>query len=196
MKNLKKKAEMGMGTLIIFIAMILVAAIAASVLITTTSSLQSKALTTGMATKNEIGTSLSVIQMYGEDGSTGNFNGYAAYVQLSPGSEPIKLSDLLVTLTLKNASEDLTYSSTETCSNLTNVTAGKFGVVYAKSASSGHMAGYLVAGDIGEFCLPSPRSVAPGEHFILTFVPKVGMPATISGYMPSIINQVREQIFP
>ena len=196
MKNFKKKAEMGMGTLIIFIAMILVAAIAASVLITTTSSLQSKALTTGMATKNEIGTSLNVIQMYGENGSTGHFDGYAAYVQLSPGSQPIKFSDLLVTLGLKNASEDLTYSSTETCSNISNVTAGKFGVVYAKTATSGHMAGYIVSGDIAEFCLPSPRDVGSGEQYIVTFIPKVGMPASILGYMPSIINQVREQIFP
>ena len=44
----KKKGEMAMGTLIIFIAMILIAAVAAAVLITTTSTLQDKALKTDL----------------------------------------------------------------------------------------------------------------------------------------------------
>ena len=62
-KQINHNAEMGMGTLIIFIAMILVAAIAASFLISTTGSLKNKALSTGKATTQEVGTSLQAVEL-------------------------------------------------------------------------------------------------------------------------------------
>ena len=71
-----KKADMGIGTLIIFIAMILVAAIAASVLISTTGALQNKALSTGKATTAEVGTSITAIEVYAEDASDQEVNFY------------------------------------------------------------------------------------------------------------------------
>ncbi|MFW6378745.1 MAG: archaellin/type IV pilin N-terminal domain-containing protein [Nanoarchaeota archaeon] len=81
-----KKAEMGMGTLIIFIAMVLVAAVAASVLITTTGSLQGKALDTGMSSKREIGTNINII------GVTYNGTDFLTNVKLAAGSEPIDMT--------------------------------------------------------------------------------------------------------
>ena len=95
---MNKKAEMGMGTLIIFIAMVLVAAVAASVLITTTGSLQGKALDTGMSAKEEVGTHLQVLEIFGTDsaGSNGTLDVMNMSVKLSPGSEAVKVSDLLL----------------------------------------------------------------------------------------------------
>jgi flagellin FlaB len=67
---MNRKAEMGIGTLIIFIAMILVAAIAAGVLIQTATSLQNKALLAGTRTKGQVSTAIQFLLVYAEDGSS------------------------------------------------------------------------------------------------------------------------------
>ncbi|MFT4326105.1 MAG: flagellin, partial [Candidatus Woesearchaeota archaeon] len=59
-----------MGQLIIFIAAVLVVAVAAGVLLTTTDSLQQRALGTGRAVSAEIGTGMQLLEIFVEDGST------------------------------------------------------------------------------------------------------------------------------
>jgi flagellin FlaB len=87
----KKRGEMAMGTLIIFIAMVLIAAVAAGVLISTTSSLQTKALETGKATRQEVGTNLNVLEVYGEDGSDNDLENLSMVIRLSAGSDRLDL---------------------------------------------------------------------------------------------------------
>lgn len=93
-----KKAEMGIGTLIIFIALLLVAAIAAGVLIQTSGSLQEKALTTGDQAKGQIATNVRVVEVSATDGSDGKLNDFFQIVKLAPGSDAIKISQTLFTL--------------------------------------------------------------------------------------------------
>ena len=81
-----KKAEMGVGTLIIFIAMLLVAAVAAGVLIQTAGSLQEKSLATGQQARAQISTNARVIEVSGSDGRLGNLTDF----------QEIKGIDLLV----------------------------------------------------------------------------------------------------
>ena len=112
-----KKGEMAMGTLIIFIAMILIAAVAAAVLITTTSSLQTKALETGKATRTEVGTNMQILQIYGTDASTNNnLENLTILVKLAAGSENVRFTDLLVSFGLKDSSTDYNYNASANCS--------------------------------------------------------------------------------
>ena len=62
--NKVRKAAQGIGTLIIFIALILVAAVAAGVLIQTAGSLQSKSLDVGRQTQEKITADIEVVQVY------------------------------------------------------------------------------------------------------------------------------------
>ena len=104
-----RKAEMGIGTLIIFIALLLVAAIAAGVLIQTSGSLQEKALTTGDQAKGQIATNVRVVEVSATDGSDGTLTDFFQIVKLAPGSDPIKISQVLFTLNSYDRTATLKY---------------------------------------------------------------------------------------
>ena len=113
-----RRGEMGIGTLIIFISLLLVAAIAAGVLIQTSGSLQEKALTTGDEARSQISTNARVIEVAGTDGSDGGIDQLTTIMKLAPGSDAIKLGEALVTIntfdktsTLKYAGEGADYDA-------------------------------------------------------------------------------------
>lgn len=107
-----KKAEMGVGTLIIFIAMLLVAAVAAGVLIQTAGSLQEKSLSTGQQARAQISTNARVIEVSGTDGRNGNLTDFQEIIKLSPGSDAIKLNQIIFTFNTKDKTSTLKYRGT------------------------------------------------------------------------------------
>jgi archaellin len=87
-----KKAIMGIGTLIIFIATILVAAVAAGVLISTSGILQQRALITGQEARKKITNSIEVISILAQGNkSEETLNNFEILVRLDAGSDPIQL---------------------------------------------------------------------------------------------------------
>ncbi len=107
--TLQKKAEMGVGTLIVFIAMLLVAAVAAGVLIQTAGSLQEKSLSTGDQAKAQISTNARVIEVSAADGRDGNLTDFEQIIKLSPGSDPIKLDQVIFTFNTDDRTSTLKY---------------------------------------------------------------------------------------
>lgn len=116
-----KKAEMGVGTLIIFIAMLLVAAVAAGVLIQTAGSLQEKSLSTGQQARAQISTNARVIEVSGTDGRNGNITDFQEIIKLSPGSDAIKLNQIIFTFNTKDKTSTLKYRGTDGICEKNNV---------------------------------------------------------------------------
>ncbi len=97
MTSLDKKAVMGIGTLIIFIATILVAAVAAAVLISTSNVLQQRSLLVGQEARKAITDGIEVVSiMTASDASTEKFNQYEIMIRLSPGSDPLQMRQFIL----------------------------------------------------------------------------------------------------
>jgi len=182
-KNTKKASE-GIGTLVIFIALILVAAVAAGVLIQTASSLQGKADTTGKQVQQRIATGFSVIQVVANNTNDSKINGgtdeISVTAQLSPGSDAIKLSDIIFTLVTKQG--------TQSYKNGTAPSTTAFGVSVVKGNKND---GYINDADVFTFSFkaPSTISISENEKFTVRAFPGVGNPQPIELVTPPAMVQ-------
>ncbi len=115
----KQKGISGIGTLIIFIALILVAAVAAIVLLQTSESLQSRAVATGKESEQQVSTKLQVDRVTGHITSDNNeIDHILIQGRLAPGSANVDLSETIFTYsTPSEFSPGLTYSATSDGNN-------------------------------------------------------------------------------
>lgn len=87
------RAEIGIGTMIVFIAAVIVAAVAAAVLINTAGNLERKASETGKETTEEVTSNLFLRGIYGYKNASGEGqNRTVWYLGLAPGAAAIDLN--------------------------------------------------------------------------------------------------------
>ena len=99
MFNTDDRGQVGIGTLIVFIAMVLVAAIAAGVLINTAGLLQAQAQQTGEETTAEVSNVVQLGEVVGiEDDSDKQLEKLNATVRLASGADPINMSEASYTI--------------------------------------------------------------------------------------------------
>jgi flagellin-like protein len=104
------RGQVGIGTLIVFIALVLVAAVAAGVLIDTAGDLESRASDTGEDAQAQVSNQIDVVSATGEI-TDDNVSTVTLVAKKSPGSDPIDLTDATIEYTSNSSSETLTQGS-------------------------------------------------------------------------------------
>ena len=122
------KGSIGIGAMIVLIAMVLVAGIAASVLIQTSTTLESQALATGRETTAEVSCGVAVVGVYGNN-SSGAIQHLAITVRTRAGSDDIDLAETVVELSNSSIKSFLTYDDS-TCILADNVDGDIFEDTY------------------------------------------------------------------
>jgi flagellin FlaB len=193
-----KKGAMGIGTLIIFIAMVLVAAVAASVLINTSGFLQQKASSTGKESTEQVASGLEILQVTGLHNNT-NINKTAIYISPNAGSSAIDLGET-VTMISDGTSERMTNYNSSQYATLTtggsvfdstawtNLNSNDFGIIVIQDAdgSCQNITPVINKGDIVVIAL-NTEGLNMGTRSIITgsVRPEFGAPGIISFTTPS-----------
>ena len=157
-----ENAAIGIGSLIIFIAMILVAGITASVLIQTMNSLQEQAMKTGTETIRDVSSGLKVTHISGyNDGS--DITQLAIFITPIAASNDLDLTYTYISMSDSSKKVVLNYTSSEFSSTVSN---GLFSTLNSSNLTSSTY-GILVVRDVDSSCTPTIPVINNGDLVVL-----------------------------
>ncbi|MFC2163260.1 archaellin/type IV pilin N-terminal domain-containing protein [Candidatus Altiarchaeota archaeon] len=189
------KGLMGIGTLIIFIAIILVAAVAATVLITTGGSLQQKALITGSQAQEGVSAAVEIITVTASDPTvtSHNVNKWEILSRLAPGSTAVNFNTTVITVDTRSASYSLIYNGSVLDGVLASSTAD-FVATYAKQGPNQEN-GYLNRGDVVKIKFNTGQ-ISENQPIRINIIPRVGVITQIQLVTPGTLVDPRVLLWP
>ncbi|WP_256545622.1 archaellin/type IV pilin N-terminal domain-containing protein [Halobellus inordinatus] len=140
--NDDERGQVGIGTLIVFIAMVLVAAIAAGVLVNTAGFLQATAEDAGQESVNKVTNRVEVVNTHGLVGANDEIDNMTMTVRLAAGSGAVDMNETSIkylssesVVTLSNGTSTGEAGATDTEFGLSKITDddGSFGVLNSPS---------------------------------------------------------------
>ena len=197
----ENKGSIGIGAMIVFIAMVLVAGIAASVLIQTSTTLESQALATGRETTVEVSSGISVVGISGAN-TSGLITDLAIIVRTRAGSDEIDLAQTVIEISNSSVKNFLTYDdATITLADAVNgnmftpafypATATDFTIIVLEDADGSCSAAdsaVINSGDYVALCVDTTscfNGLIPRQDIWGLVIPEDGSPGVIHFRTPS-----------
>ena len=207
--NLKDEdqAVIGIGTLIVFIAMILVAAVAASVIIQTSERLQQRAQSVSRETITEVSSGIKIVEISGYTNPEKTKVEYLA-ISVTPraGSYDIDLNETLIHIEYDNLTIlNLDYNGSVAGSvstdgvfhtlNLSRLTSTNFGVIAMHDADGSITGTYgMGVSDTAMLIInltdafPESGGLEPGEDFLGRIAPDIGTSSSFQVLAPTVFE--------
>ncbi|MEF8879856.1 MAG: flagellin [Candidatus Thermoplasmatota archaeon] len=158
-----RAASIGIGAMIVFIAMVLVAGIAASVLVQTSTMLEDQALKTGSQTTTEVASGITVEGIEGYN-SSGSITKMAVEIKAHAGSPDIDLSETVVEISDSSNKYILTYDS-GTFTDNGSIDGDIFSASFPSSATTNF--GLIVLQDADDSCTSDTPIINFGDHIVI-----------------------------
>ena len=210
-----KKGAMGIGTLIIFIAIVLVAAVAATVLITTSTTMQKRAYDTSKKSLHQVATNLDIISVTGISANQTNLTGathvsdtlheIAMVLRLSPGADDVDMRRMILTYYTTNVSiKPISYAAgaRDNVTYVRNNSASDYGIKYLETPEAvADRDNILESGEtvkihfwIEDSSVEYP--IGTDVDFMLTLIPEIGLATGVEITTPGRIENVYTDLYP
>lgn len=189
-----KKGAQGIGTLIIFIALILVAAVAAGVVIQTGNELQSKALAVGSQTQAQLVSFLRVNSIQASDASDGLIEAGVDNLTLvvKPGTQiqDIRLRDLVIQVFTQDGLQTLQFSGGNASSQT------EYGVSYLSNLGNDTLTGYITSEDLAVITFSPEFNLTERKAISISLTPLEGQTTTVDFYTPGALTDTAVRLYP
>lgn len=161
--------DMGIGAMIVFIAMVLVAGIAASVLVQTANRLEIQAMATGQQTTAEVSTGIAVIDIEGKVAAS-KISNMTISVKARAGSRDIDLSQTVVEVTDGTKKVILAFNTTSVNTHNFNSSVDSDGEVFGTGAwnTTNEHFGIIVLNDVDGSVTSTAPVINRGDLVMLT----------------------------
>ncbi|MFA5312286.1 MAG: archaellin/type IV pilin N-terminal domain-containing protein [Methanomassiliicoccales archaeon] len=185
-RKLDKRAEMGVGTMIIFIAMVLVAAVAASVLISTANDVREQAQDTGSQAIDNVATGFICYDVVGTASVTdGTLTSVDVYLRLQSGSPSINMENVLIAVNDGNQNLLYNYTGTTplyTAGQVVAVSGADWTADAVKMVGQGDMIKITI--DLSQLT----DDVENSQYVQITITPAYGQATMVAFYTPEVFT--------
>ena len=209
------KGQQAIGTLVIFIALVITAALAAFVLVSTTNALQSKSIAVANKTmeKSTMGFAARSVEGWADMGTDGKLDLVTFGIELAPGSGTIDLDDVTIiyqaasgtvygeySVKEYNDADPTTYAelNSDNLSDSNNdnvlevngnpITDTTTAYVVKNRSSFKHADRYVEAGELYVLGMKLPQPLEEGQDWSITLRAPYTQDLVITGYAPEVIQ--------